>query len=168
MVVVLFADFEAFQHGDEGFKVKELCFLSTKSPLRPLYFIFKPTTQWESLSEEQRRTYAYEERFIHHLSWGEGTTHYCGNCVRRDVERAFLHHTDGNHICYVLGRQKAEFLRAELPKLNIVEYDYVNSFKTLPRAASHLICCYRMHGREHCAVLKCYRLLSHYLSAGTA
>lgn len=160
---VLFADFEAFQHGDESFRIKELCILDKASPMKPLYFLFKPPCAWNMLTREQKRTYTYEERCIHGLVWSEGHTRYCASCVWHYMKRAFPSLTDtSSYCCYVIGRQKADFLRKELPFLNIVEYDI--TLKELPHAPSHLICQHRAHGRDHCAMLKCYRLLLHYNS----
>lgn len=163
--LVLFADFEAFQHGDEPYRIKELCILSADRPLKPLYFLFRAYKPWDKLTPEQQRTYSYVERKLHHLAWGEGNTRYCANCITHYVEKSLLHTAaagEMDHVCYVLGKQKADFLQRELPTLNIVEYNFT-SLKQLPDAALHLTCCYRAdHSREHCAVLKCYRLLSHY------
>lgn len=160
IITTLFIDFEAFQHGDEDFQIKELCILEATTPLKPLYFLFKPPCEWNLLSSDQRRTYIYEERYIHGLSWGEGQTRYCASCVWHYIKKSFPLTTSADHICYVLGKQKADFLRREFPQLNIVEYNV--TLKELPHAPLHLTCQYRVHGeREHCAMLKCYRLLSH-------
>lgn len=163
MSVVLFADFEAFQHGDEPFIMKELCILSATHPLRPLYFLFKPTSAWNSLTASQQRTYAFEESHIHGLRWSEGSTYYCKDFVMNIVEKTFLW-TANDHVCYVMGQQKADYLRDELPQMNIIDFNYVSSYKELPPPASYLTCCYRQHSRHHCAMLKCYQLLSYYLS----
>lgn len=161
---VLFADFEAFQHGAESFRIKELCFLAVDEPMRPLYFIFKAPCAWEHLTDGQRRTYAYEEKHIHGLAWAEGYTRYCTNCISHHIDQAFSV-SQVNTIIYVFGRQKLEFLKAEFPHLKLIHYDFIDSFKELLHAPSHITCPYRVHGeREHCAMLKCYRLLSHYLS----
>jgi hypothetical protein len=160
----LFIDFEAFQHGSENFLMKELCLLDSNSPLRPLYFLFKPSKVWNELSKEQQRTYAYQEHRIHHLSWSEGYTQYCSHCVEYEIKKAFPLITGIKSICYVLGRQKADFLRRELPMLNIQEYEYAKTYKDLPQVPAHLTCTYRHHSREHCAVLKTYQLYAHYES----
>jgi hypothetical protein len=162
MSPVLFIDFEAFQHGDEEFQIKELCILDADLPLKPLTFLFKPNRPWEKLNSAQKQTYAYQEHHLHHLSWGEGNKSYCANCVERHIKRAIPLYLSAQ--CYVLGRQKAEFLRREFPMLAIIDYDYVDSYKDISRAPSHLTCTYRNHSKEHCAVLKCYRLLLHYQS----
>lgn len=161
--IILFADFEAFQHGDERFQVKELCILDRDSPMNPLYFLFKPPRAWDLLSHDQRRTYIYEERNIHGLAWGEGETRYCASCIWHYIKQAYPLVAAGvDHVCYVLGTQKVNFLKEEFPELNVVEYNSM-TLKELPHAPSHLICKYRAHGRrEHCAMLKCYRLLSHF------
>lgn len=165
-ITTLFIDFEAFQHGEEDFRIKELCILEASTPLKPLYFLFKPPCAWDLLSPDQRRTYRYEEKHIHGLCWGEGQTRYCANCVWHYIKKSFpLVSADAkeDHICYVLGQQKADFLRKEFPQLTIIEYNV--TLKELPHAPSHITCVYRVHGgREHCAMLKCYRLLSLYLS----
>lgn len=162
MAPVYFIDFEAFQHGDEDFCIKEMCILSVEKPLKPLYMLFKPTKSWNDLSPLQQRTYVYQEHRLHHLSWNEGLRRYCNHCVFRDLEKEIPTCTLATF--YVLGDQKTEFLRNQLPLLNIVQYDHVTSYKELPNAPSHLTCLYRHHSKEHCAVLKCYRLYLHYLS----
>ena len=54
-----FIDFEAFQHGDEDFILKELVVLNVDRPLHPLYFLFKPMCQWNSLDPAKKVTYCY-------------------------------------------------------------------------------------------------------------
>ena len=154
-------DFEAFQHGQEDFILKELCFFDSEKPLSPLYYTFKPPVPWDQLSSEQQHTFAYEEQHLHHLKWSEGKTRYCRNCVLYHLERAFP--LIYNHKCYVLGQQKMEFLQCEFPELDIVNYSAADSFKDLPHAPPHLSCLFRCHSLEHCAVIKCYRLYSHFI-----
>jgi hypothetical protein len=160
--MAMFIDFEAFQHGNEDFMIKELCILDESAPLKPLTFVFKPTKPWDKLNGSQKRTYAYQEHKLHQLAWNEGSKSYCNSCVERNIKRAMPLYENAN--CYVVGKQKADFLRRELPMLNIIEFSFVDSYKDLPRAPAHLSCTYRYHGKEHCAVLKCYRLMLHYQS----
>ena len=49
MATAIFIDFEAFQHGNEDFMIKELCILDENVPLKPLTFVFKPTKPWDIL-----------------------------------------------------------------------------------------------------------------------
>ena len=163
MSPTLFIDFEAFQCGEEDFQIKELCILDAAAPLKPLYFMFKPSLPWDALNRDQKRTYAYQEHHVHHLSWNEGFRRYCRNCVAKQIERVFPLVTV-NSICYVLGKQKVEYLQRELPMLNISEYEHATSYNEILPAPAHLTCYYRNHSRKHCAVLKCYQLLSHYES----
>ena len=162
MATAIFIDFEAFQHGNEDFMIKELCILDENAPLKPLTFVFKPTKPWDILKSSQKRTYAYQEHQLHHLAWSEGSKSYCTSCLERNIKRAIPLYRDAN--CYVLGKQKADFLRRELPMLNIIEYSFVDSYKDLPHAPAHLSSTYRHYGKEHCAVLKCYSLMLHYQS----
>ena len=162
MSSVIFIDFEAFQQGDETFQIKELCILAADDPLKPLTFLFKPSRQWEKLKSTQKQTYSYQEHHLHHLSWGEGNKTYCVNCLERKIKKAMPMYLEARF--YVLGRQKAAFLRRELPMLDIHDYAFADSYKDISRAPSHLTCTYRYHSKEHCAVLKCYRLLLHYHS----
>ena len=101
MSAVLFIDFEAFQHGDEDFKIKELCILDVTAPLKPLTFLFKPTKPWDALKSIQKRTYAYQEHNLHHLSWSEGNKSYCTSCLERHIKRAVPMYQSA--CCYVLG-----------------------------------------------------------------
>ena len=158
---VLLIDFEAHQHGDEPFHVKELCVISASQPLKPLYYLFKSKQSWSSLSIQQKRTYCYQEHHLHHLAWNEGNERYCANCLFEDIIERFPLATLPEAKCYVIGKQKADFLQEQLPQLNI--YEYANSFKDVPNdAPSHLTCSYRNHSRDHCATLKCYRMYEQY------
>ena len=165
----LFIDFEAFQHGDEDFIIKELCVLDVRAPTQPLYFLFKPPTQWCKLSREQRRTYSYQERHLHHISWNAGEQHYCPNCIQRYIKKKLPSATaeqssSSPPIFYTVGAQKAAFLAKEFSDLNISMYD-CSSYKDLPHAPTHIVCMnYRCHLVEHCALLKCYRMYHHYLN----
>jgi len=154
-----FIDFEAFQHKNEEFHIKELCILIAEKPFHPLHYIFKNEKPWSQLSQAKRRTYKYQEKQLHHLSWNEAASpfrHWCAHCIKIELESL------GPLKCYVLGRQKADYLRSVLssPLINIVEY--TDSCKKLSPAPSHLVCTYRDHSREHCALLKCYRMMFHY------
>jgi len=164
MSTVLFIDFEAFQHGDEDYQIKELCILDADSPLKPLTFMFQPSTPWDKLSSDRRRTYAYQEHHLHHLAWNEGDIRYCTKCIFHHIQSAFPLVAGVNTVCYVLGSQKTSFLQRELPMLNIYQYDNAFAYKDLPMAPLHLTCTYRNHSRNHCAVLKCYQLFSHFES----
>lgn len=159
-----FLDFEAFQHGKEDFRVKELCILDVTKPLKPLNLVFKPEIRWDELSKPHQRTFSYQENNIHHLSWDEGTTRYCAKCVMHMIKQQFPVVTSYNTICFVAGREKTKFIQREFPMLNIFAYDRSASFKDLPAAPSHLSCNYRDHSREHCAMLKCYQLYTDFES----
>jgi len=160
---VVFIDFEAFQHGDESFIIKELCVLDVRQPLKPIHFVFKAPTPWSCLSSHKRHTYTYQEKNLHHLSWHEGKEkRYCSNCLERRIQHE-VEHQHPEPLFYVLGEQKAEFLKKEFPSLHIVTYPH--TYKDLNvREITHLVCPYRDHSTEHCALLKCYRLYSHFMS----
>jgi len=162
---VFFIEFEAFQHGDESFIIKELCVLSVRQPLKPLHFVFKAPAPWNSLSVTQRRTYTYQYRNLHNLSWEEGVEkRYCRKCVERRIQQATMMNQP-EPLFYVLGEQKAEFLKKEFPSLHIVEYKHIHTFKDLNSYdLTHLTCPYRDHNYVHCALLKCYRLYTHFMS----
>ena len=159
---VVFIDFEAFQHGDESFIIKELCVLSVRQPMKPLHFVFKAPFPWSGLSLQKRHTYTYQERNLHHLQWIEGNEkRYCPKCVERRIRQVVAHQPEP--LFYVLGDQKAEFLKKEFPSLNIVTYPH--TYKDLnTHDLTHLICPFRDHSYEHCALLKCYRLYTHFMS----
>jgi len=158
---ISFIDFEAFQHKNEDFRIKELCVLIAEKPFHPLHYVFKNDKSWSQLSQAKRRTYKYQEKQLHHLTWTEAASpfrHWCAHCIKIELESL------GPLKCYVLGKQKADYLRSVLssPLINIVEYEYTDSYKTLSPAPSHLVCTYRDHSREHCALLKCYQMMFHY------
>jgi hypothetical protein len=154
-----FIDFEAFQHGDGKFRIKELCIMDVEQPLTPLYFLFKAERKWNSLTSGEQQTYSYQQRYLHHLCWEEGRTRYCRKCVWHHIKMQFPECR--NHIFYVMGKQKLEFLKEVFPSLNFCEYNI--TFHQLPQIADNISCFYRYHG-EHCACLKCYRLYTHYIS----
>ena len=163
MTIVYFIDFEAFQCGQEPFTVKELCVMEHAESARCIYHLYKPPKQWHELSEQQRRTYSYEEHRLHHLSWNEGIDErFCGECLTHEMIRMFPNIFSDNAICYVLGRQKCDFLRKTFPHLNLCVYPYANSRKELPPPSRDHVCIYRNHGREHCAYIKCHRMCDDY------
>ena len=156
-------DFEAFQHGQDGFILKELCIIDSEKPLDPLYYIFKPPVPWDQMSSEQQHTFTYEEQHLHHLKWAEGKTRYCCNCVLYHIERAFP--LIYNHKCYVLGRQKMEFLQCEFPELDIVDYSAADSFKDLSCAPLISLVCFAVILRNivlSSNAIDCTLILSNY------
>ena len=158
----IFVDFEAFQHGAEHFKPKELCIVSTKSPLQPLYFVFKHNKKWSDLSPEQQRTYSYETQHLHHLKYDEGGDIYCRVCVWRSIKKAFPEYRQGV-IFYVFGQQKVHFLSTEFPKVIWRHYDFVARIDDLrPFQYNFIRCIYKPHGAR-CACLKCYRMYNDFV-----
>jgi hypothetical protein len=154
-----FIDFEAFQHGSNKFRLKELCVMDVDRPLNPLYFIFKGGKKWEDLTCGEQQTYSYQRRYLHHLGWEEGHARYCRRCVWYFIKDYFPQIR--NSIVYVMGEQKIKFLQNEFPSLNFCEYNV--TLALLPNVAANINCFYRDHG-EHCACLKCYRLYTHYIT----
>lgn len=156
-----FIDIEGFQHGQGKFKIKELCIVDADYPLEPLYFLFKPNKPWQDLTDAQRTTYSYETRHLHHITWSEGRDPpFCRQCVWQGVKNHLRLYE--NAIFYVLGSQKLRVLQTHFPKLRLCEYNA--TLKTLPNTPNHIGCVGgRMHDKEHCACLKCYRLYLHYL-----
>ena len=153
-----FVDFEAFQHGAESFKIKELCILDVKRLQQPLHMIFYPHVSWQRLNLRRRRTYAYQTNRLHHLLWDEGCSRYCRSCILFLIQHLFPDWS--NEIFYVMGSQKLQFLQREFPQLQWMEYNATLS--ELPQLCPHSSCTYRNHG-ERCALLKCYRLYYHYM-----
>ena len=153
-----FIDFEAFQHGGEQFKIKELCIVDADRFCQPMYMVFHPHTRWHRLNLQQRRTYAYQTNRLHHLHWNEGFMRYCRKCVFAMIQW-FLPNWR-RQTFYVLGNQKLIHLQREFPRLRLVEYNATLS--QLPQLCPQSTCVNRNHG-EHCAYLKCYRLYYHYM-----
>lgn len=159
-----FVDFEAFQHGTEKYKIKEMCVIDVNRPLSPLYFIFSLTAAlkpWDQLGLEQRKTYDYQSQHLHRLTYGEGVIPYCKTCIWRMIKHTFP--TCINGIFYVIGSQKCAHLMNEFPKLNWCEYCLRNWNSDLPKIPPNISCLHRPHG-DHCACLKCYRLYQHYIT----
>ena len=155
-----FIDLEAFKHGRGKYRPVELCVLDVDQPLVPLYFTFAPTKPWDDLSMAEQRTYEYETRELHHLTYYEGDSRYCRRCVMHHVKRAFPYWQNG--IFYVMDQmngEKVRYLKEEFPELNIVHYNA--TFASLPQITSNITCMNRDHG-PRCAYLKCMRLCHHY------
>ena len=155
-----FIDFEAFQHGDEQFVIKEMCIIDYNLPLTPLYFIFKNKVRWSSLKRDRQKTYSYQTRNIHGLQWEEGQSRYCQKCIFYWIKEMFPHCEES--LFYVLGDQKQRFLENEFPKLTFLNYDNV-TLNTLPHIPSNITCLYRNHDANHCACLKCFRMYHHFV-----
>ena len=178
---VFFLDFEAFQHGDEDYQIKELCVMDAANPLRIMSYIFAPPSRWDLLTSEQKATYRFQKERLHRLSWHEGFMRYCNQCVQRDISiwvAAAGAYSLNDSLFYTIGEQKAEFLNRQFPNLNIMCYPV--ELKRLPPVSSHMRCIYREHGRLrrradhhhhradekiHCAMLKCYKMYLHYCFA---
>lgn len=137
--------------------------MDASNPLRCYTYVFVAPRCWQSLSRQQRFTYNYATHRLHGLTWYEGYARYCTECLNRDMVRFFK---PSENIFYAIGQQKTEFLRRQFPGLLIMDYGALNNvvLKDLPPAPPHVTCNYRKHSREHCAVLKCYRLYLHYCS----
>lgn len=153
-------DFEAFQHGNSKFHIKELCVMNVDKPLVPLYYIFKPHKAWQLLDKAQQKTYSYQQNHLHRLYWEEGQTRYCRRCIQQHIKDVFPDWASS--IFYVVGgEQKVSFLTDEFPDIPFVEYNLsaLNQLPSLPN--NNVSCLYRTHG-EHCALLKCLRLYTHY------
>ena len=156
-----FIDFEAFQHGEERFVIKELCVIDKNLPLSPLYFVFKNKNHWSSLNRAQQKTYSYQSNYLHGLQWEEGESHYCQRCLWYWIKRSFPNCQDS--IFYVLGEQKRNFLQIEFPKLTFVVYDNI-TLSSLPHIPPNIKCLFRNHDDNHCACLKCYRMYQHFMN----
>jgi len=162
---VYIIDFEAFKHGDEDYQLKELCIIDASCPMKQLHYTFLPPCKWEELSSEQKRTYTYLTREHHRLSWNEGYVRYCRECLRNDVARFIKSSHVHSSMFYVMGREKTRFLQSLFPDYRFMNYQEVHnvSMRDLPEAPDHIVCNYRNHGK-HCAVLKCTRILLHFIS----
>jgi hypothetical protein len=153
-----FLDFEAFQHGEGRYQVKEMCMMDVDRPFaKPLYLLFAPSREWYQLDEKEQRSYKYVSNHLHKLGWYEGDVHYGRFFVLHMIKKTFPEFNKG--ITYVMGVQKMNFLMDEFPEMDFCEYHV--SMKLLPRLPHNITCPYRNHG-DHCACLKCYRLLEHY------
>ena len=168
---VYIIDFEAFQHGKmEDTVIKELCIMAANNPLKSINFVFRPPCDWSCLSADQRRTYSFEERCLHRLTWNEGTLQFCETCVQNMlIGFCGTTTTTTQPVFLALGVQKVKVLQHKLPKLCILDYRDIDdncrdvSINKLPPAPIHITCTYRNHGRKQCAVLKCFRLCMHYV-----
>lgn len=149
-----YIDFEAFQHGDGPFILKELCIMENQDNY--LYYLFRPEENCADMSPELQQTFTYLTNHVHGLYWEEGITRYCNTCVAHRVTHAFPHWHEATFM--VLDRPsgpKVTFLKNEFPQLNIV-HAYNVTFNTLPDA-DEFWCPYRNHGK-HCSFIKCCQL----------
>ena len=155
-----FIDFEAFQHGDGDFEVKELCMVDVDKLFgKHLYLLVGPSGEWYNLEHGAQCTYNYQSQHLHRLGWYEDVTPYCRYLVLHEITKYFPMFSRA--ITYVMGAQKMQFLKKEYGAvMNLAEY--FTTKKTLPQLPSNIKCSYRNHDGEHYACLKCYRLVEHY------
>lgn len=158
-----FIEFEAFRHGVEDYKIKELCIMEFNHHLRPLYYLFESEGAWNDLTAPQQTSYQYLTDQFHLLSWHEGGVRYCPKCIMHHIKTMFPGWQSG--IFYVMETEsngpKVKYMKKAFPKLNIV--NYIATLNTLPCISPNIVCHLRDHG-IHCAYLKCLRLLEHYAS----
>ena len=156
-----FIDYEAFQHGNDVI-MKELCIMDYNRPLTPLYYVFMPPYDYKDIDKDMKQSFKWETKHHHHLHLREGNTMFCKSCIMRHISDTFLSWDLG--VFYVMENQaggpKVQLLKAIFPLLTIVNYNV--SFNFLPKL-SNVKCIYRRHG-EHCAYLKCMRMIQHYKS----
>ena len=143
--------------------IKELAMLEAYNQMGKFCEVFRTDRSWSSLSNEQRRTYSYQERHLHHLSWNEGNRLYCKEDVLGDIKRAFPQCDTENAVIYVIGEQKMKFLQKEFGEKFHFQQLNCERVRDLPCAPCIVQCPYRAHGREHCAMMKCYRMLTYFL-----
>ena len=155
-----FVDFEAFQHGEEDFHIKELCIIDADIPLDPCYFIFGPHKPWDRLTSEQKTTYSFQSRALHHLDYNEGLDVFCTGCVSRAIKKQF-YPGYRNGIFYVMGEQKLRYMKDILPEFNWCEYNL--TVEQLPPLIRNIGCLHRPHDVTHCACLKALKLYQHYI-----
>lgn len=134
---IFFVDFNGFQHGSESLKFAELCVLQYDGNIslkfseeihHKITFGFRQTKPWQSLSNEQKRTYNYQRKYVHHLPWSTMIGGiYDRNRVASIIKMKFKinEHED---IFYVLGKQKLDFLRKEFPEFQWSAYELAESF----------------------------------------
>lgn len=155
-----FIEFEAFQH-KEDFIIKELCIMEFHRPLTPLCYLFTPPFNYKNVDDAMRKSFKWQTKNHHHLTWDEGNRIFCNSCVMRHIEEVFPAWDLG--IFYVMENivngQKLKILKKLFPALNIVNYSI--NFNDLPIVTENITCFYRNHG-DHCAYLKCMRMLQHY------
>lgn len=148
-----FIDFEAFQHADGTFHLKELCIMENLTNF--LYYVFRPEQDWHTFDEDAKKTFVYQFRRLHRLHWEEGVTRYCPSCISHHITHKFPRWHDA--VFMVLDNPngpKIGYLKTQFPQLNIV-HAYNATFKTLPDVES--MCPYRDHGK-HCSFIKCCQL----------
>jgi hypothetical protein len=155
-----FIDFEAFRYKKNNYIIKELAMLDVNKPLVPLYYVFKNVKPWSALTLEERMQFTFLSKYIHHLTWCEGTSRFCADCIWYHLKLLFPDCESG--ITYVMGGgEKLKFLQELFPKLRLVQYNI--TFKSLPMIAPSIQCLHRQHG-EHCAYRKTLRLFHHYIT----
>lgn len=155
-----FIDFEAFQHEGETI-IKELCIMECNRPLLPIYYIFSPPYDYKNIEYPMKKSISWQTKNFHYLHWSEGDRIFCPCCVMRHIKEIFPAWDLG--IFYVMESvidgPKVKTLKDAFPLLDIVNYNV--TFKSLPPVPANISCFYREHG-DHCAYLKCMRMLQHY------
>jgi len=160
-----FIDFEANQHSKGPFYLKELCIMDVEKPLRNLCIVFTAPKPWCRTTEEERKTYSYNERRLHHLNWYEGNAPFDAKAVASTID---WYTGNMNALFFAQNAQKTTILQELLPDLNIINYADLDercrevTLAKLPHPPDYITCTYRDHGRHNCAVLKCYRFCMHY------
>ena len=153
----IYIDFEAFQHKDGTFQLKELCIM--ENPTSYLSYIFRPEHDWNEYDEESHKTFLYQFRLLHHLHWEEGVTRYCASCISHHITHKFPRwHAATFMVLDTATGAKLGFLKREFPQLNIV-HAYNVTFSTLPEVVA--MCPYRDHGK-HCSFIKCCQMHKHF------
>ena len=151
-----FIELEGFQVGKRWI-IKELCVLDERNFLNPLYYLFESGIAFQELTKEEQLQVGYVTGHVHGINWNEGGTRFCASCVQRQIIESF----GGDLEFYTMGEQKVKLLTNLFPKLRFCHFGDCTSFKSLPSLMPHITCLHRKHG-EHCAVRKCYRLLSSF------
>lgn len=175
-MALYFADFEAFQHGQQKFQLVEMCVLEIKhssNKARPLVMLFSQCKPWNVLTHSERRTYAYQTRKLHKLPWkynnkvanNDESTCFSPTKVFQTIDNVF-HPRPKKDIFLVFGEQKLSFFRENFPMYNWVQYTQINSFHELSINDPILknILQGEFHDKDHCSLFKCIKLASHWAS----
>lgn len=156
-MTVYFMDFQGFFLNNE-LVIKELCLMNANDPFNPFYRVYKMNIPWHLLPADTAKTNNYLTNNCHRLSWEEGTTTFCPNCVLHSSKKDLL-----TVIIYVLDTEngsKMSTLKKYFPTLRFTSYN--KTISQLPKTPSNISCIFRDHHHVNCAYKHCISMCIDY------
>lgn len=98
-------DIQGFQNSNSGLIVKELAIFPIQDSTLPLVFTFKPPTQWDELSIDEKCTARWLEKNYHRIRWSQGDIPY------QQMNNVLHKYLSNAKKIYVKGEEKKIFLQ---------------------------------------------------------